>query len=170
MTTHEPDLTYANVMKEIGSSWDELQAFISSLSEEELKRPRDAAGWSVQDHLMHLAQWEQVVLNMFAGRSEKETLDLPSEAWEKGGDAINGAIREKFQNLSAAEVLKTFREIHAKMLAKVAQMSEEELMLPLNHYLPTSTSEKPILRNVLIDAGLHFREHLPWMKAIVQRS
>jgi hypothetical protein len=47
------------MMEEMAKSRRELEALVESLSDEQLTRPGKDGGWSVKDHLAHLAMWEE---------------------------------------------------------------------------------------------------------------
>jgi hypothetical protein len=44
------------------------------------------------------------------------------------------------------------------------------LMLPYNHYKPSSREESPIINFVIGDSIDHYREHIPWIAEIVAKG
>ncbi|MBE2183959.1 MAG: maleylpyruvate isomerase N-terminal domain-containing protein, partial [Anaerolineae bacterium] len=51
-------MTTTEFLNQVDEKWAELQTFVASLRPEQYTSPTDAAGWSVQDHLLHLSEWE----------------------------------------------------------------------------------------------------------------
>src|SRR5436190_21950917 len=47
----------AELIDYVTSAYNEVDALINSLTPEQIAR-KDHAGWSIRDHLAHLAQWE----------------------------------------------------------------------------------------------------------------
>lgn len=45
----------------IERAWDELQAFLERLTEEQLQAVQDPVGWTSKDHLTHLSSWEDSI-------------------------------------------------------------------------------------------------------------
>ena len=57
-----PDVSTAELLSRTKLGWDSLQAYIKSLTPEQLTVPTDPAGWTVKDHLIHLAVWEDGIV------------------------------------------------------------------------------------------------------------
>jgi len=157
------------LMSEIESSWNELQAFIASLTEAQLTQPSDTAGWTVKDHLIHLAAWEAAALARIEGKSKREILDINPEIWKQGDDPINAVIQQRYCEMPLNEVLETLNKNHENILAKLDTMSEEDLLLPYKHYQPKSSEESPIIEWVMWDTAHHYQEHIPWMTKIAEK-
>lgn len=160
-------LTRDGVMSELETSWSELKAYIASLSEQQLTQPTDAAGWTVKDHLIHIAMWEKATLAMLEGKSKRETLDITPEIWEQDDDPINAVIQQRYKDMPLKEVLQILQATHDELLTKLNIMTEADFQLPYHHYQPTSTHERPIIDFVMWDTINHYRDHIPWMAAIV---
>jgi uncharacterized protein (TIGR03083 family) len=167
MSASDNSLTRDELMSQIDLSWNELQAFIASLTEEQLTRPTDAAGWTAKDHIIHIAEWEKAALAILEGRSKRETLNITPEIWEQDDDPINAVIQERYRDLPLDEVMQTLRQNHERLLKKLDSMTETDLRLPYRHYQPASTYEHPMIRIVFADTVQHYRDHIPWMAAIV---
>lgn len=165
--TDSEKLTRDGVLRKLEVSWGELQAYIASLTEEQLTHPTDAAGWTVKDHLIHIAIWESATVAMLHGKSKRETIDIPLEIWEQDDDPINAVIQQRYKDMPLKEVLRTLQTNHDSLLAKLNMMTEADFQLPYNHYQPTSTQERPIIDYVMWDTVNHYRDHIPWMAAIV---
>lgn len=163
-------LTREGVLRELETSWGELQTYIASLTEEQLTQPTDAAGWTVKDHLIHIAIWESATLAMLEGKSKRETMDITPEVWEQDDDPINAVIQQRYKDMPLKEVLGTLQAHHDALLAKLDTMTEVDFKLPYRHYQPSSTQERPIIDFVMWDTINHYRDHITWMAAIVEKS
>lgn len=170
MCDSDKSLTRASLMNQMELSWNELQTFIASLTEDQLTRPTDAAGWTVKDHIIHIAMWENAGLALLEGKSKREAMNITPEIWEQDDDPINAVIQERYRDMPLAEVMQTLRENHARTMAKLDTMTEADLLLPHRHYQPNSTEERPIMLWVIGDTINHYRDHIPWMKAIAESA
>jgi hypothetical protein len=49
-------------------------------------------------------------------------------------------------------------------------MSEDELRLPYHHYQPGASNDNPLIRLLPYDTIYHYRDHMPWIAAIVEKA
>jgi len=164
----EEQVTKAALLAQVRHGWNDFQAYLATLTPEQMTGPTDAAGWSVQDHVMHLVMWEKGVVGLFDGQVRYEVMGLDFDTWASGDfDRMNAVMRERTQALSLDEVLRAFRDTHAALMAQVEALSDDALHLPYRHYQPAATGEAPIYKTVMTDTFLHYAEHRPWIEAIV---
>jgi uncharacterized protein (TIGR03083 family) len=159
------------LLERVRKGWDEFQAYIKTLTDEQLTGPKDAAGWTAKDHLMHLAVWEDGIYALLEKQNRREAMGLDEATWaSKDFDRMNAVIEQQHKDKSLAEVQRAFREIHERLVAKVESLTDEELQLPYMHYDPTDTRDKPVTIWIRGDTYEHYAQHQPWIAAIVGKD
>ncbi len=163
-------ITIANLLRRIENGWNNLQAYLSTLNEEQLTTPTDAAGWTAKDHLIHLALWEDGVYALLEGQSQREGMEVDEATWKQGWDAINAVIQQRYHNLPLDEVLQTIRQRHERLVNKIKSMTDEDLLRPYRHYDSGSDREQPVIGSIVGNTYEHYAEHKPWIAEIVDKS
>lgn len=167
MADQEP-VTRANLLARMQRGWDELQAYLRSLSEEQLTGPTDAVGWTIKDHIMHLAIWEDGIWALLNRQSRREQMGIDQKTWESEGfDEINAALKARYVDVPLDAVLTTFREVHERLVERIQSLSDEDLLRPYRDYDAGSTSDRPVAASIVGNSFGHYAEHMPWMAAIV---
>ena len=111
------------MVEHLATTWTSIDALCASLGEADWKQPTGCPGWTVQDNLSHLVDYEAFAL----GRERPDhvvadlshTKNVMGESNEVGVDARR--IR------SGREVLGEFREVTAERLERLEQLTEEDL-------------------------------------------
>lgn len=171
MSNFDNTLTRENLLRQMDLIWNELHTYLATLTDEQLTQPTDAAGWTVKDHLIHLAVYEQAQFGLLDGESRRKALDIPLEMWERDdGDEINAVIQQRHHALPLAEVIQTLRQTRAGTLKKLDALTEADVLRPFHHYQPNSTEARPIIMWLMAEGVEHYHDHLPWIKAIVGQA
>lgn len=160
MTAYDDLPTGADeVLEDIHSARAEIEAIIDQLSPEQMTGATDEGGWSIKDHLAHIAEWQRRGLAIIEGRTSWEALGIDRETWEsKDIDEINQIIYERHKDESLREVLTDFRKTQEKVILTLEQMNEDDL----DRAIPDSFNEKYRRVIDLVEANFsgHDRDHV----------
>jgi hypothetical protein len=160
-----------DLMVEIERAWSALQALLNRLSKAQLTTLADAHGWSVKDHLLHLAAWERSVVFFLQGKPRHAGLGIDESLYLSGSeDDLNAAIFRQNQELSLAEALATLSQVHRQLLQVLEPLTDRDLQRPYRYYLPaeSGTGDGPsALEVVYSNSAQHFAEHEAWIEALV---
>jgi len=135
----------------IARSWQELQDVVRDLDERRLSAP-GPDGWSVKDHLTHLARWEQYLLATIEDRDAVAALGLPADQ-ERTETAVNAALHRLDAGRSPEEAQRLLVEAHVQVLAGLEALDEAGLQHHLAH-IEGNTSG-------------HFDEHRAWIAGLL---
>ncbi|MFQ3566321.1 MAG: DinB family protein [Aggregatilineales bacterium] len=162
-----PPPSKAELLNFIEQEWKNLWAYIAALKPDQLTIPTDAAGWTVKDHLMHLAVWEDGMHALLTGEPRHVRMGIEEAMWlARDVAGANAVIQQRHREDTLNDTLATLNAVHAKMMALLAAMPEETLYRPYSSFVPNSEQASPIIWWVAGNTGQHYAEHLPWMQAI----
>jgi uncharacterized damage-inducible protein DinB len=157
--------------KSIQRAWDEVDAFLTLLSDEQKIAPRDNGGWAVKDHLIHMAVWEDGIEALLSGESREARMGIESIVPKpRGDDAINDVIFKQYKDRSLQDVMATRQAIHDRLLATLQSLRDEDLTRPYSSFASGSRNNQAIEGHILGNTSGHYRKHLKWMKALVEKE
>jgi uncharacterized protein (TIGR03083 family) len=138
-----------------------LEGLVAPLSDAVLTGPRDAAGWSVADHLAHIAVWEDALVAILHGESPAAAFGLTEAEYEDApdADAINRIVHERDGGRTAAEVRERFRRSYARVYATL-EAAPESAFGPVR-------GDGPSMPKIVGDTSGHYAEHRPWIAALI---
>jgi hypothetical protein len=172
--TEDRVTTKAALLEEIERAWAALNTELERLTEAQMTTLRDAQGWTVKDHLIHLAAWEQSVVFLLQGRPRHEGLGVEETVYLQGTyNDINAVIQQQHKHLPLTETLSQFRSTHQQLLTLLQPLTDADLNRRYNHYLPQEPREgggPPVIDLLYGNTAHHFGEHLAWIKALVTLS
>lgn len=166
--TDAPVMTKSELLAKMQDGWNNFSAYVKSLSADQLTNPKDAVGWTVRDHLVHLAAWEDGISALLDKQSQRDYMQVDEATWKTGDfDKINAVIQRHYKDVSLESVLKMLEAAHQRLLGKVQSMSDADLQLPYKHFAPHSQRENPIIGWIQGNSYDHYAERRPWIEAIV---
>ena len=166
----EPRHSKAELLARINDSRAALELLVNRLDEDRAVAP-GADGWSVKDHLAHVAVWERSLLALLEGRPRHEGMGLDRATYEDGdSDAINAALYARHHDRPLSEVLADFRATHERLLSVLSGMSDEDLYRPYSHYQPGESpqNDDPVIGWIAGNTFGHYDEHAGWIRQLIE--
>lgn len=155
----------------IDHNWAQLTAALARLTPADFTAHHDDHGWTVKDHIVHLAAWERSAIYLLRGQPRHVGLGVSAPLYLTGGEeAINAAITAANHQVSADAALAALGAVHAELLAVLAPLDDAALQRPYRAYLPAEPGDgdgPPVLGVIYSNSANHYVEHLPWIEALV---
>lgn len=169
MTEEQPSpIDKATLVDRIDASRRALAALLDSLAPERLAAPDDA-GWSVKDHLAHLAAWEASLVPLVQGLPRHEGLGIDQAAYETSSeDGLNELIYQRHKDLPLAEVRTLVERSNRELDQLLEGLDDDALARPYSHYQPADPpyNARPIVEWVTGNTWEHFDEHAGWIREL----
>lgn len=161
----------AVMLAEIEASYHHFLKFIDALTPEQWTGPTDAVGWTVKDHVSHLAAWAASMTGVIEKRPRWEAIGVSKPVWdtvENRYDTINAVLRENHLEDSIEQVRADFVSAHAGLMALVEPMSAEDLARPYSDFQPWAVgASNPLYGYVRGNTGAHYDLHLEYIQKIL---
>ena len=153
----------AGLLARIRAARAGLEQAIGRLDEAALTRPGDD-GWSIKDHLFHIAAWLRKATAVLNGQPGHEALGVSYELFEAGDDTpINAILQKRSAPLPLSEVLAEFRATHAAMLRYIEAQPAERLTARYNPDDPSDPDR--VIDAIAGNTYQHDEEHRGWIEA-----
>lgn len=171
--SEQPDLTKSELLANMNASWTALNMTLDRLKPEQWLTPLDEQGWSVTDHVGHLADWENSVVYLLQGKPRHEGLGIDEALYGTGDeDEENAALQARWKDRTPQETRARLYEVHGQTMDLLAQLTETDLYQPYRHFLPDEPGEgdgPPVINVIHGNTGQHYSEHLAWIRSLVAR-
>jgi hypothetical protein len=119
----------AELLANIQAGYDQLEALLASLSEEQMTISGVNGSWSVKDNLAHLTVWQSYQATRQEGMLDGAEPPDPAPGLETE-DAQNEYFYQQHKDRPLAEVLTDFRASYQRVLAATQALSWEALNEP----------------------------------------
>jgi len=127
-------------------------------------RPLDG-GWSVAEHVAHLASWEQLALAVLTGAPPYEAMGITAEDWQQETDGINEALQRNHAGIAFDAARSFWQEIHTSLVAAIEASTDAELTRPLG------AGAEDTVRDLIEDNTFgHYEEHAGWIREQLGRA
>lgn len=111
------------LVQELAATWSSIADLCTGLTEEEWKTPTGCPGWTVQDQVSHLIDFEAFALGR--PRPDHRVADVPHARNDMG--KVNEVGVDFRRSRPGAEVLAEFEEVTAARLEALAGLTEAQL-------------------------------------------
>ena len=165
------DSELATFIASMDAAWKDLHSFLAAVTPGEASK-RDQAGWSVKDHVAHLAVWEDSVAILFRGGRRHEALGIEESFYTAAGiDEINSAIKVRLEGATLQEAIRDLEEAHARLVADLRTLHDADLTTKAREFFPEvpANDDRPLAALIWDNTAGHFAEHLDWMRDLVGR-
>ncbi len=162
--------TKAALLEQIESSWPALDSLLDRLTETQMTALQDRAGWTVKDHLVHLAAWEDSVTALFRGQPRHQAMGIDEASFTTGSsDEINALIQARRKDDSLHDVLAQLRASHESLMAALARLSDADLTRRARDLFPAfpARDERRLIDVIYENTAEHFDEHTGWIEKLV---
>ncbi len=159
----------ADLLDRLDTAWADLRATVASIPANHLETVRDPSGWSVADHLAHVAAWERWKVALLRGESRAASLGISEDLYDSDEtDAINQVIRSASMGRSTEAALTAAEQTHADLTALVTTFSDEDLRQPYGQSMPDQPAIEgdPSLLVLCASTIEHITEHVGWLSAM----
>ena len=172
----------------IDKAWSELQGFLSSITPAQASS-QDANGWTIKDHVTHMAVWEASVAILFRGGRRHDAVGIdeafylatglghllgPRRPAEKDAsfDQINEVIKTRHQDLPLSEALTMMSDAHKGLMVNARSLTEANLQTTVSDFFPLAPrgDDRTMATFIFDNTADHYLEHLQWMKDLVDRA
>ena len=145
----------------------ELEAFIAGTSPERLIGPRKN-GWTVKDHLFHLATWDSFLIAVFERQPRLPALGIDSDP-DGDFDGVNSVFFERGKDLPLSHVLGLFRGNRSRIIEGMHHLDDDDLDRPIAEFQPGDpTPLKGRLGDWILPLTAdHDRQHHQWMRELL---
>jgi uncharacterized damage-inducible protein DinB len=156
------------VLENIRKARAELEASFAGLSEKQMTGPVTEGGWSIKDHLAHIAEYQRRALAVIAGLHQADGFGIDRETFEQFEDvhAVNEFLFQRNRDQELSDVLEDFRETHRIVEATVEQMSDADMQKKLSGKIAERFPRVVDLLNFNI--ARHDRVHIKDIQALAE--
>jgi hypothetical protein len=150
----------AELMERIPPARQALESLLDQLSEAQMVTP-DESGWSVKDHLAHLATWERMIVAHLQAGNDNEIVGLDDAAYAAAGlNELNAVIERRHKDQPLADVLDDFHRSHAAIVAELNRLPDAGFA---RSYWEDDPEGRTVLDKVAGDTYRHYLEHRRWI-------
>ena len=149
----------AALLATIRAGYDQFEALLASLREDEMTVPGVNDAWSIKDHLAHLAAWQNYQAARLQGVLDGAEPPDPAPGHESV-DEVNEYFYQQYKDRSLAEVLADFRSSYQRVLAATQALNWEDLNSPFPWY----DNDVPAGAYTLGNTIGHYEEHSGWIQ------
>ena len=153
-------MTRDELLRENESLHRQLLTLLEGVDDARLTAGESATGWSVKDHLGHLANWQRYVADLLTGATTPRNIRDDAEM-----DRVNAEIVAGVRSRSLPEVRADFQSSYEALRAQVERLDDARLDLP-PPYGPDW--DRKLWQHIAGNGFDHYREHIEQVEALLR--
>jgi len=155
--------TKQELIDRVRTAREALEALLNGLDAAAMERPGPDGGWSIKDHLAHLADWSRKQMGLIDGQAAHAALGIDQDLYKHGGiDRVNEVLYQRSRGRSLDEVLADFCATHEAMVRRIEQMGEAHLRRA--NSLTDPDDQRLLVEGIASNTYEHDEEHAGWIK------
>ena len=152
----EKHITKQELLGDIDTAHRNLMEFISRLSPKQLTMT-DHVGWTVKDHLMHLADWAENMDALLQKQPRHEAMGVTETQWMTGDyDAMNETLRQKHLKATPLDVIMALQTAINRVRARLELVDDDDLQQPYGVFQPHDHRPYPVIHSVYHNTVEHY--------------
>jgi uncharacterized damage-inducible protein DinB len=157
------------VLANIRAARAELEASLAGLSEKQMTGPITEGGWSIKDHLAHIAEWQRRALAVIDGKHPSEGFGIDRETFDRleDGHSLNEILFRRNRDRELPDVIEDFRGTHHTVEAIIEQMTDDDLQRELSG--PIVQRFPRVVDLVNFNITRHDRVHIKDIRALARQ-
>jgi hypothetical protein len=125
-----------------------LERTLSLLNEAQMVRPAPNGGWSITDHLAHLATRETGLATLLEKQPQYAAMGFDEATYLNTSlDGLHGIIYTRYKNCPLEVVLADFRQSHTRVLTALTKLTDADLLNTYSHYQPHDRANTMVHRS-----------------------
>jgi hypothetical protein len=159
------------VLEGVERAWASLGGAVEDL-DDDLLLVTGPEGWSVKDHMAHVAAWQLSLAALLDRRDRHRALGLAGTG-PTDFDAKNAILHRRLAGLVPDEVRALLRGSHELVLRALYGLGDDDLNLPYADFQPSDPRpdrDQPVVGWVGGMAIGHVEEHVGYIQALLGRS
>jgi uncharacterized damage-inducible protein DinB len=153
-------MTREELLRENEAMHGQILALIAGADDARLTAAGPETGWSVKDHLGHLADWQQYVADLLTGATVPRNIRGDAEM-----DRLNAEIVAATRTRSLAEVRQRFQSSYDALRAQVERLGDAELDQPPPY---GRDWDRKLWQHIAGNGFDHYREHAEPIEALLR--
>ena len=153
----EEQKSKAELVAEIETERQRLEAILATLSEDQMLVPGVIDDWTVKDLLAHITVWDQRMISWVAQTTRGEVPEMlpPGKTWDDL-DEWKEQTYQKHRFRPLDEILDDFQLSYTQALQTVHDVSEQDLIDPKRF---AWREGRPLWVMVAANTSWHYKEH-----------
>lgn len=158
--------TKAELLARITPARAALDALVTATPEATLTAP-EHEGWSVKDHIAHIATWERMIVAHLRDGSDAAAAGMDEVAYAAASlEEINARIHDTNRTKPASQVMDEARAAHGATVAMIDGLADGALTLP---YWADDPDGRAVMEKIAGDTYRHYLEHRRWIIELLDR-